>query len=114
MQTDKDDIPKNQDRSAKLLDYLDGKLPEDQRQQLEEEIARSAFLQEALEGLQPIKGTMDIREVTRQLNQQLRKQISARKRPRRVRPAISLLWIVVALAIVLTIILLGYYFYARL
>ena len=58
MRKNRDDIPEDGTDPQVWLDYLDGKLPEEERQHLEEEIAHSEFLREALEGLLPLKGTV--------------------------------------------------------
>ena len=114
MRKNRDDIPEDGTDPQVWLDYLDGKLPEEERQHLEEEIAHSEFLREALEGLLPLKGTVDLREVTRQLNRQLDRQLSTRKRGRLHSPQHFLLWACIALVVVLTVIMLGYYFYSHL
>jgi hypothetical protein len=97
----------------KWLDYLEGTLPEDERRRLEEEIAQSDFLKEALEGLKPLREKEDLREVSRQLNQQLRKQLKNRKPHRRSRASMNQVWVIVTLLVVLLFIFLGYYFYTH-
>jgi anti-sigma factor RsiW len=109
-----DDIQGNQGDPQVWLDYLDGKLPEDQRLRLEEEIGRSEFLKEALEGLRPIRDKVDVAEVTRQLNQQLRKQLASRKRKRGRKAQPSLLWTGVAIILILVLIFAGFYIYTHL
>lgn len=104
----------NKDRTdpQKWLDYLDGKLSPDEARQLEEEIAQSEFLRDALEGLRPLREKGDIQKTTRELNQQLYKRLASRKRTRRTAD-LPLIWVVVALLIILAITFLGYYFYSR-
>ncbi|TDX00777.1 hypothetical protein [Dinghuibacter silviterrae] len=98
----------------KWLDYLDGKLPEEEARRLEAEIAKSEFLREALEGLRPFAGKGEaLRKTTRELNQRLHQQLAPAKRARRTPLAVPLLWVVVALLVILAVILLGYYFYTR-
>lgn len=115
MHTDKDDIPLSQEGISpqRWLDFLEGRLPEDERRRMEEAIDESDFLKEALQGLQPLQGKEDLAEITRQLNQHLHKQLAARKRPRRTQPPMPFFWVIVAMVIVLAIIFLGYYFYTR-
>jgi type VI protein secretion system component VasF len=115
MHTDKDDIPLGREGIGpqKWLDFLEGRLPEDERREMEEAIDHSDLLKDALEGLQPLQGKEDLQEITRQLNQHLHKQLAARKRPRRDRTPMPFFWVIVALVVVLAIIFLGYYFYTR-
>jgi anti-sigma factor RsiW len=104
----------NRDKyTQQWLDYLDGKLPEDEARRLEEEIEKSEFLREALQGLRPLAGKEDLRETTRMLNQQLQQQLAARKRVRHKPLTVPLLWVVAALVIILVVIFLGFYFYSR-
>lgn len=97
----------------KWLDYLEGNLPEEERRRLEEEIARSENLREAMEGLKPLKDKEDLREVNQQLNLQLRKQLAQKPRKKSRRPAAVQMWVIVALLVILLFIFLGYYFYTH-
>lgn len=97
----------------KWLDYLEGNLPEEERRRLEAEIAQSDFLKEAMEGLEPLKGKEDLREIDRQLSSHLHKQLAQRNRKKNRRSATVQLWMIVALLVILLFIFLGYYFYTH-
>lgn len=105
---------REQTNPQKWLDYLEGKLPPDEERELEEEIARSEFLRDAMEGLRPIQGTVDLPKVVQQLNQQLGRQLSAQKNKRARRSLPSQQWVWVSILVILTVCLLGYYLYSRL
>ena len=113
MYSNTDDIVPGSDRTdpQKWMDYLDGKLSGEERLRLEAEIAQSEFLKDALEGLHPNQGKIDLNAVVNQLNQQLRNQLAAKKTLKKRQTKLSgnsWLWIA-AVAAILGICLLGYY-----
>ncbi len=114
MSQQKNDLMQNDDHTdpQKWLDYLDGKLPLEQRQLLEKEIAQSEFLRDALEGLHPLKNTVDLDAVVNHLNQQLKQQLAPRKRRRKRRAGMAeQKWGLLAILVILGLCLLGYSFY---
>jgi hypothetical protein len=98
----------------KWLDYLEGKLPENERRALEEEIAGSDFLKEALEGLTPPDSGVDLNRIVGQLNQQLRQKLVVKRKRRTSKDVTPQTWAWVAVVLVLTICLIGYFLYERL
>lgn len=63
----------------KLLEYLNGSLPDTERNNLEEQVPDNPFLQDAVEGLQEIPEPGNLPKVVSHLNRQLHQQLAAKK-----------------------------------
>lgn len=68
--------------NQKLMDYLAGKLPEDQKNEVERWMADNDFANEAVEGLQDFKAKKDLQLYVNQLNKELNTYIQEKKKRR--------------------------------
>lgn len=91
--------------TQRWLDYLDGRLSAEEREQLEREVEDSDFLTEAMEGLREQSlPSAHLAGIVHHLNQDLHKHLDARKRKRRRDGTQHQQWIwIVAILIVLAI-----------
>jgi hypothetical protein len=112
MHNEFDDINPKTD-PQRWLDFLDGKLSDQERKQMEEEIAQSEFLRDALDGLTPADARQDLQSVVKELNSNLERSLHAKKKQRKRRPLGDQLWIWVTIALLLGICLLGYFFFVH-
>lgn len=71
---------KSQLDPQKLMDYLEGKLGEKEKHDVESMLADSAFMDDALEGLGQMKDKQKIASILHELNTQLHKNAKARNR----------------------------------
>lgn len=106
-------LPLGRTDPQKWLDFLDGKLTPEERKQMEEEIAQSDFLSDALEGLYPAAQTEDLRSIVKELNVNLEHSLHPKKSRAKRRPIGDQLWIWVTIVLLLGICVLGYYFFAH-
>ncbi len=91
-----------------LLRYLEGHASEEERFAVENMMAESAFVDDAVEGLQQFKNPGEIKESIEQLNRQLQKQTqkkNSRKKKRRIEPNH---WIVIAILGILLLCIIGF------
>lgn len=117
-----DDILQSDDRTdpRKWLDYLDGKLSAEEQHKLEEEIAQSEFLRDALEGLRPKDNaaeptdTVNLDAIVRQLNQQLRQQLTLKKTRRKRKARFKDNPAEIAVILIIALCLIGYFLYRML
>jgi ferric-dicitrate binding protein FerR (iron transport regulator) len=68
--------------NQKLMDYLSGKLPEEQKHEVEKWMSENDFANEALEGLQDFKAKKDLQLYVDQLNKELNLYIQQKKKRR--------------------------------
>ena len=117
-----DDILQSDDRTnpRKWLDYLDGKLSAEEQHKLEEEIAQSDFLRDALEGLRPMDNTagpadtVNLDAIVRQLNHQLRQQLTLKKTRRTRKARFKDNPAEIAVILIIALCLIGYLLYRML
>jgi hypothetical protein len=117
-----DDILQSDDRTdpRKWLDYLDGKLSTEEQNKLEEEIAQSEFLRDALEGLRPTDNdtvdanTTHLNAIVHQLNHQLRQQLAQKKSRRKRKSLLKHNPAEVAVILIIALCLIGYFLYRTL
>ena len=104
----------------KWMDYLDGKLSPEEQHRLEDEIAQSEFLREALEGLRPPENvsarehTAGIDAVVHQLNLQLRQQLAQKKTQRKRKELFRQSPTEIAIVVIVTLCMIGYFLYRQL
>ncbi len=94
--------------NQKLMDYLSGKLPEEQKNEVEQWMADSDFSDDALEGLQQFKQPKDIQSYVDDLHNNLNKQIQQKKSRREKRKLKETPWLYLAIFIILAIAILAY------
>lgn len=91
-----------------LLRYLEGRATDEERFAIEDQMADSEFLNDAVEGLQGFQDQEQLKQYVAQLNLQLRNQTNRKKRKGR-RKMGSQQWALIALVAILLLSVLGYY-----
>lgn len=84
-----------------LMAYVDGSLTHEQQHEMETILEEDPFLNDAVEGLSYIDDKEHLKNITAQINLQLKKQIAARRTNRRKHRKIDDHWGWVAVAILL-------------
>lgn len=97
----------------KLLDYLEGKLSDADKHAVEAMLADSAFMDDAMEGLDQVKDKQKIAAILQELNGQLRKQAQSRNRLRS-RPAGFPGWLLFSVVTIVLLIVLAFIIYKML
>ncbi|OQP61826.1 hypothetical protein A3860_30640 [Niastella vici] len=102
--------------NQKLMDYLSGKLNEEEKHEVEMWMVDNDFENEALEGLQQMAGSNNkkLEGYVDQLNKELTQYIKQKKNLREKRRINTGFWIYVAIAFILIIIILAYMVISRL
>ena len=91
-----------------LLKYLEGRLSDEQRHELEKKMLTSEFSDDAMEGLQEIKNKAKISSLVEQLNRDLHKKLEKRKKRREKFRFKDQPWLYIAILIILLLIVLSY------
>ena len=96
--------------NQKLMDYLSGKLNEEEKHEVEMWMVDNDFENEALEGLQQMANTNNkkLEGYVDQLNKELHQYITQKKDRREKRRITNPFWVYVAIAIILLTIILAY------
>ena len=92
-----------------LLKYLNQNLSPEEAHKLEKAMLQDAFVNDAIEGLSAIKDKEQINKSIDQLNNHLGKILKERTEKKKKRKIPSNQWTVVAIAITLLLVVLGYY-----
>jgi anti-sigma factor RsiW len=100
--------------NQKLMDYLSGKLNEQEKHEVEMWMVDNDFENEAVEGLQQMAGNKKLEGYVDQLNKELHQYISHKKDRREKRKINPGFWVYTAIALVLIVIILAYLVIARL
>ncbi len=100
--------------NQKLMDYLAGKLPENERHEVEKWMADNEFANEAVDGLQGFSGKKNLQAYVDHLNQDLNKYIQQKKERREKRRFKENPWVYLAIAMILAIAILAYIVIKRL
>jgi hypothetical protein len=92
--------------NQRLMDYLAGKLTEQENNEIEQLLAENEFMNDAAEGLAAVKNKPQLNSLVEQLNADLRKKLDhkkQRKEKRRLKeyPVVYIAIIVVLLLIIL-------------
>jgi anti-sigma factor RsiW len=99
--------------NQKLMDYLSGKLSEQEKHEVEQWMVDNDFENEALEGLQQMSGKKNLDTYVDQLNKELTQYIKQKKQRRDKRVIKNPFWVYVAVAFILLIIILAYMVISR-
>jgi anti-sigma factor RsiW len=99
--------------NQKLMDYLSGKLSEQEKHEVERWMVDNDFENEAVEGLQQMAGNKKLDGYVDQLNKELHQYIEQKKDRRNKRRLSNPFWIYVAIALILLIIVLAYMVISR-
>jgi anti-sigma factor RsiW len=94
--------------NQKLMDYLSGKLSEQEKHEVERWMADNDFENEAMEGLQDIPAKKDLNLYVDQLNKELNQYIQQKKQRRERRKIKDYPWIYLAIFLILVLVILGY------
>jgi hypothetical protein len=96
------------------MDYLSGKLSEQDKHEVEKWMADNDFANEAVEGLEHFSRKKNLQVYVDSLNKDLHNYISQKKERRDKRKIIEFPWIYVAIIFVLAIIILTYFIIQKL
>lgn len=94
--------------SEELLRYLHGQATEEERFTIEKQMADSAFVNEAIEGLQHFRDPEQAKIYMEQLNRQLQKQTDKKILRRKKRKLKDQNWLTVAILAILLLCVTGY------
>ena len=91
-----------------LLQYLQGKLPEDKKHEVEKLLAQSDFEDDAIDGLQEIKDKEQLQYMVEMLNRDLKKKTEKKKNRRKKLEISYQPWTYISILILLLLIVLCY------
>jgi len=91
-----------------LLKYLEGRLSEEQKHEVEKKMLASEFGDDAMEGLQEIKNKKDISLLVEQLNRDLHKKLEKKKQRREKFRIKDQPWLYITIVIILLLIVLSF------
>jgi uncharacterized membrane protein YgcG len=96
-----------------LLKYLEGRLSDEQKHELEKKMLASEFADDAIEGLYEIKNKERISSLVDQLNRDLHKKLDKKKKRKEKLKFKDQPWLYIAIVIVLLLIVLSYIVVSR-
>lgn len=107
------DILANKEKidQKKLMDYLQGKLSDAEKHEVESFLNDSPFLNDALEGLGEMKDKQKIATIISELDNQLKKRIQERKKKRKIANLYFPAWLVVATVTIIGLVVLAFVIY---
>ncbi len=91
-----------------LLLYLQDKLSEEKKHEVEKKLAENEFADEAMEGLSQFKNKKDINRLVEQLNRDLKDKISRKKQRREKMQLKDQPWLYISIIIFLLLIIISY------
>jgi predicted anti-sigma-YlaC factor YlaD len=91
-----------------LLLYLQGKLSEEKKHEVEKILLQNEFEDEALEGLQEFKDKEQLQYMTEMLNRDLKKKTEKKKKRREKMQLKEQPWLYISILILLLLIVLSY------
>ncbi|MBE7172140.1 MAG: hypothetical protein INR73_16250 [Williamsia sp.] len=100
--------------NQKLMDYLSGHLSGNEAHEVESWMAESDLVNDAVEGLQQVKGGKDLEVLVEQLNGDLRKKLQQKKNGRNKRQLKEYPWVYLALVLILALIVIAWFVVHRL
>lgn len=87
--------------NQQLMDYLSGKLSDKEKHEVEQSMADSDFMNDAVEGLQEFSDKKDVQVYVDQLNKDLQKNLQKKKLRREKRRLKEYPWIYFAILLIL-------------
>ena len=99
-----------------LMRYLSGKVSEEERFIIENKMADSPFLNDAIEGLQDFSDPEKIAKITKELNRQIKKQTNKKILRKTKRKLKDQNWLIIAILCVIFLCIIGYlliHFYGK-
>lgn len=94
--------------NQQLMDYLSGKLSDEQMHEIERSMADSEFLNDAVEGLQRIGNKKDMQSYVDELNAAMQKSLAKKKQRRLKRRLKEEPWGLLAVVLVILLCIVGY------
>ena len=91
--------------NQQLMDYLSGKLSEDEKHQVEMQLANNDFMNDAVEGLENVKDKKDINLFVEQLNRDLHKKLLRKKHKKQKRKLPQQRWVYAAIILILALLI---------
>jgi hypothetical protein len=91
-----------------LMLYLQGKLTPEQKHEVEKQLMKGDFEEEAMEGLNEFKDKEQIQYTVEALNRDLKKKTEKKKKRREKMKLPDQTWIVVSVVIVLLLVIVSY------
>src|SRR5689334_2921317 len=104
-------ILKNNDdelNEDKLKKYLSGNISDEERHEIEKQMADSDFINDAVEGLETVENKQKLDEYVNHVNKDLHQYISGKKKIKEKRKIKDLSWIIIAVIVILLLCILGY------
>jgi anti-sigma factor RsiW len=95
----------------KLMDYLEGKLSDAEKHEVEVQLADSDFMDDAMEGLGQMKDKQKIASILHELNAQLKKNAEKRNKMRLRNRLAFPGWLLFTTAMLILLIVLAYIIY---
>lgn len=93
--------------NQKMIDYINGKLSEEQKHEVEKWMADNPLFNDGIEGLQQA-GSARSATAVEQINRQLRLHLQQRRRKKEPVFISSNLWIYVAVLLIIILVVVGY------
>ncbi|MBL7723803.1 MAG: hypothetical protein JNK27_06625 [Chitinophagaceae bacterium] len=106
-------LSKDVDQETLLL-YLQGKLSEDKKHEVEKQLLQSDFDDDAMQGLQEFKDKEQLQYMVEMLNRDLKKRTEKKKKQREKMKIPYQPWIYISILILLLLIVLSYVVVTRL
>jgi ferric-dicitrate binding protein FerR (iron transport regulator) len=100
--------PENPIDPDELMRYLEGTASKEERFAIENLMADSSFVNDAVEGLQGFADTVQIAKLTAELNKQLHKQTEKKRKRKNKRKLADQNWLLIAILGILFLSVLGY------
>ncbi len=94
--------------NQKLMDYISGKLSQQEQHEIEKEMAANELVNDAVEGLKSMKDQQAINSYVEQLNKNLHTQLQQKKTRRQKRKIKDEPYIYLAIVLVLALIVIAY------
>ncbi|MBS1916970.1 MAG: hypothetical protein JST87_11885 [Bacteroidetes bacterium] len=94
--------------NQKLMDYINGKLSELEKNEVEQQMVDNNFVNDALEGLKNIKDKKNLPAYIDQLNKTLQAQVERKKERREKRRLKEYPWIYFAIILILVLCIVAY------
>ncbi|MEP7278790.1 MAG: hypothetical protein ABI813_09125 [Bacteroidota bacterium] len=91
--------------NQQLMDYLAGKLSEEEKHEVEMQLTASDFVSDAVEGLENISNKQEINVFVKQLNSDLHKKLSQKKTRKQKRKLLQQRWVFAAIILILALVI---------
>ena len=94
--------------NQKLMDYLSGKLSEEEKHEIEKIMADSEFVNDAVEGLEEVKDKKDVSAFVDQLNANLKKELEKKKKRKLKRTFKDQPWTYISILLILLLVIISF------